>query len=232
MNGCNKILIKNGGKLIMNNTEIGYCDWQGIEAGGCYDCCQLGMSGFGVCDYPNCHRLAVVEIEDCKIHHADIGVFLGLRNDDNGCAYLGKDYSGGAVLSLTNSVMSNNYVDVMFREYDITISEFNSGCEIDATKKKNQSIIRDNYFINPITVEHCDTFASNLITTKGSPISRCHIVDLAEILFTLPLSVGQSLRGYLGPYNPPFASTPNKVVLPNILNNYYSSPCAAAKYYK
>jgi hypothetical protein len=41
-----------------------------------------------------------------------------LRDDDNGCTYLSKDYSGGAVLSLTNSVMSNNYIDVMFREYD------------------------------------------------------------------------------------------------------------------
>jgi hypothetical protein len=235
MNGCNKILVKNGGKLIMNNTEIGYCDWQGIEAGGCYDCCQLGMSNHNVCVFPNCQRVAEVEIDDSRIHNADIGIFLGLRDDDNGCTYLSKDYSGGAVLSLTNSVMSNNYIDVMFREYDYI--GIQTSCEVfDTSNQRNQSIVQNNFFINPSVTHHCDTFAIDLINTKGSPISRCHIVDLSEKPLLSPAaSIGQTLRGYLEPYNPPFNSTKNIKLdaLPNIKNNYYSNTgCSILKHYK
>jgi hypothetical protein len=244
MRNCSKILVENGGKLIMQNTQIGYCEWQGIEAGGWYDCCPGANSNN--CDNGTCYTQSEIEMENVQLHHADIGVMAGFRVDyDLGCATIWKETSGGATINISHSTFSKNFIDVLFREYDNEtkteyIKDGINTCLTDGSFH-NASEIKYNHFILPASAQYCNSITSELIG-RVNQVGHCHIVDFADssifynpVVYALGSGArGQSLRGYLGYYfGVNFLSTSSNIVLPGIFANYYSNTgCSTIKFYK
>jgi hypothetical protein len=172
-----------------------------------------------------------------QLHHADIGVMAGFREDyDLGCATIWKEQSGGAFIDVDNCTFNNNYVDILFREYD---GEFktskNEICMLDGSLHNLSTIINSNFNL-PSANQHCNSIKNELLA-RLNQVGRCHIVDLADssIFYNplFPLGFGQNLRGYLGYYfGVNFLSTPSLIV-PRINNNFYSNKaCATLKFYK
>jgi hypothetical protein len=176
MKGCTKIIVQSGGHLIIDSSGIGGCDWKGIEVWGWWDACSD--------DY---YWQGKLEVNHSSICHADIGIFAGQRN---GTAH-DRAYSGG-VLIVKNSAFSNNYVDIMFSDWNvggICLQNPDPPC------RNWQSSIDSNYFDRLAGNYFCDDYVDvtiNLYNSFYSPpnlppsfdpvlydVNRCHIVDLS-----------------------------------------------------
>jgi hypothetical protein len=243
MKGCTKILVENGARLILDNTDIGYCGWQGIEAGGWYDCCQEINSAN--CDLGNsCLSNSEVMVLNSRIHYADIALLSGYRADhtvyycNQGTNNIDHVWSGGALLNVTGSIFSRNYIDILLREYDneqthIELSVCSSGNYV------NGSLIHRNDFILPATQQYCNSISEELLT-RINAITKCHIVDLAETsVFYQPMfyhlgigGMGQNMRGNISYYSTVNFLSTKEHLLPRIYDNTYTLPCANFKLYK
>ncbi len=247
MKSCTKILVENGAILTVQNSEIGYCGWKGIEAGGWYDCCQGISSNNCVFSY-GCYSGSEVYVDHSKIHYADIAVMAGYKEDHTitECSNttIVEEQSGGAILQLTNSIFSRNYIDVLFREYDNEEMHFETpACNgpKGLNEALNSSQIENCVFTLPATEQYCNSINQTLfdrITTVGG---KCHIVDLADSsIFFNPLfyssgigGMGQNLRGYISHYTTVNFLTTGRFNLPaGIKHNTYSLPCSNFKLYK
>lgn len=237
MKSCTKILVENGAILNIQNSEIGYCGWQGIEAGGWYDCCQT--QNFN-CNLGNgCYSSSEVYVNNSKIHYADVAVMAGYKEDYTllNCSSTNilKDVSGGAFVELTNSIFSRNYIDVLFREYDNELMHFD--IEICGDKELNDvlnlSSITNCVFTLPATQQYCNSIGTGLQSRISAIGGKCHIVDLAETSNVSFFGMGQNLRGYLGYYSTVNFLSTGRLFLPaGIQNNTYSLPCSNLKLYK
>jgi hypothetical protein len=185
MKSCSRIIVENGAILDVENSEIGYCGWQGIEVGGWYDCCQTVNSQN--CDLSNgCLSSSELYIDNSKIHYADIAVTAGYKEDytlvDCSSATIQQDLSGGAMVELKNSIFSRNYIDVLFREYDNQQMHF----DLDVCRHKdpghalNDSKIENCVFTLPAVQQYCNSIKQELAGRISGVGGRCHIVDLAE----------------------------------------------------
>lgn len=244
VNGCSRIVVENGAQLILNNTEIGYCHWKGIETGGWYDCCQ-GLDGNGCQLGVSCVTTSHVIVINSKIHHADVAIMAGYKEDYSftSCNQtpitVPADFSGGAILEVTNSFFGANYVDILFREYDDELKHGYNGFEINSCGTPphilNKSKIHYNQFSLPATQQFCTSLSLDLLN-RIDAIGRCHIVDFAETsLFYIPNNVGkgQNLRGYLGPLVGINFYTTKITTLKSVFNhNTYTTPCSTLKFYK
>ncbi|MEI6507292.1 MAG: hypothetical protein WCO54_02340 [Bacteroidota bacterium] len=236
MKGCAKIFVYNEATLTIDNSQLGYCNWQGVEAAGWRDCVQPGGPG-------SCYGMGnsnVFVINGSKIHEADVAIFAGTRLYNG---IVSNDQSGGAFLYVHDSYFSNNYIDILFREYDAT-------CAFALiTNQWNYSTVTNNWFNKPKSALSCDNknVLSDLISRYGGNPPLCHIMDFAQNSFFyigLCGTTGQLLRGNIGwwgvqtnmitiPNPSPNPPGPSSIPLPaNIYDNHYYNGCAAIQRYK
>ena len=180
MRQCKKIIVHNGVHLIIDSSGIGGCDWKGIEVWGWWDACSD--------DY---YWQGKLEINHSSVCHADIGIFAGQRISQSSHD---RAYSGG-VIDVRNCVFSNNYVDIMFSDWNvggICLQNPEDSCRYWRSK------IISNYFdqLAETGTIFCDLYVDSvllkynnyyqahpneLIFRNGNidPPNRCHIIDLS-----------------------------------------------------
>lgn len=179
MRNCSKIIVLNGGHLIIDSSSIGGCDWKGIEVWGWWDACSD--------DYYWQGKLVINHSSVC---HADIGIFAGNR-PVNGRRH-NREFSGG-VIDVRNCTFSNNYVDIMFSDWNvggICLQYPWDSCRFWRSK------IISNYFDQLSDNRFCDDYVNDIIRDYDNfyriqgltPYvyidaidvpSRCHIIDLS-----------------------------------------------------
>lgn len=186
---CAKIIVENfnssalPGRLYIDSSVIGICQWQGIEVWGTHDACP---------EAPNAHGR--LRITNSILTNADIGIFVGKR-DNNGTH--DREYAGG-IISLDNDTFRNNYVDVMFSEWSFA-GICQDGCQDggiwqDTIQNCFLDTLASTYFCNDFvdsTLSYyesfyqpppppCDPPISNWRPPTNPPIPvRCHIIDLS-----------------------------------------------------
>jgi hypothetical protein len=104
---CSEIIVERGGYLEADNSHIGVCDtgWKGIEVWGNIDACASDYSIQG--QFIGNHTI---------IDHADIGIFAGTRITPAPLPDDRRMWGGGRV-AIDYCTFKDNYVDVMFSEY-------------------------------------------------------------------------------------------------------------------
>src|ERR1017187_9595735 len=107
MQQCSEIIVERGGYLEADNSHIGVCDtgWKGIEVWGNIDACASDYSIQG--QFIGNHTI---------IDHADIGIFAGTRITPAPLPDDRRMWGGGRV-AIDYCTFKDNYVDVMFAEY-------------------------------------------------------------------------------------------------------------------
>jgi len=211
MRNCSKLIVEGGlyrlgaGHLIIENSDIGNCPWEGIEVWGNYDHCPITANTHGV-----------VEMDNTLLSGANTGIFVGRR--DSLRHYL--DYAGG-IIKVFNSHFKNNYVDIMFSE-----RSFAGICKWPLIPGCTEwlSDIQNNLFDTLATGPVCNDYVDRVINRyqqsypwvcpwKGRayppnqippPVylpapTRCHIIDLSPYTEVFM----QGPWGYLCPQNNP-----------------------------
>src|ERR1017187_2718638 len=169
MQQCSEIIVERGGYLEADNSHIGVCDtgWKGIEVWGNIDACASDYSIQG--QFIGNHT---------TIDHADIGIFAGTRITP---APLPDDRRmwGGGRIAIDYCTFKDNYVDVMFSEYQ-GAGPCAGYCSPNFSWRSHGY---NNQFLQLRSTngdERCaDTtgnfFVDNALTTYS--LSRCHIID-------------------------------------------------------
>ena len=181
-----------GGFLSITNSQIGLCDsgWKGIEVHGWVDACPA--------DYGIQGKLIM---NQSVISHADIAVFVGTR--ESPVPPNDRRMHGGGTIEINGDTFRDNYVDIMFSEYNL-----GGACNIFSCSPPFgwRSMVHNNLFDTQAVVERCDSFASTVIMdyqnawnshlfgTPPMPLpppsqpEYCHIVDfnLVQMAWTWP----------------------------------------------
>jgi hypothetical protein len=181
MRNCSKIIVERGGYLEIENSEVGLCDWQGIEVWGNYDACPTDLTWQGQ-----------LIMNNSKLNHADIGILVG-KSDPSGAPYYDYTYCGG-IIQVTHDTFEDNYIHILHEDWNIAaICSCGTG---GAAIARFQHKIHYNHFgcladtINCIdrmgylarlnwVKNNAQTFIFS--TNPQIPMfqSRCHIIDLA-----------------------------------------------------
>ncbi|MBX7204046.1 MAG: hypothetical protein K1X81_01350 [Bacteroidia bacterium] len=175
MLSCSKIIVHRGGRLVIENSIIQGCKWYGIEVWGHYDACQTlntndPYSLANLIPYQGYLRLS-----NSEIIGADIGVFAGRREDQLSPTFIDHRMWGGGVLDIESSRFRNNYVDIVFSEYDAhgMMCDNNTG-NFSCAHEYNISWVRGNEFFPMRNNSQCDTFVTSYLLNYG--FTRCHIL--------------------------------------------------------
>jgi hypothetical protein len=182
-----------GGFLSITNSQIGLCDsgWKGIEVHGWVDACPA--------DYGIQGKLIM---NQSVISHADIAVFVGTR--ESPVPPNDRRMHGGGTIEIMGDTFRDNYVDIMFSEYNLGGACLN--CDVYQPNPGWMSMVHNNLFDTQAVAERCDSFASTVIMdyqnawnshlfgTPPMPLpppsqpEYCHIVDfnLVPMAWTWP----------------------------------------------
>ncbi|MCD8538324.1 MAG: hypothetical protein LRY55_00085 [Leadbetterella sp.] len=214
-----------GGVLTIDNSEIGLCDsgWKGIEVHGWIDACPA--------DYGIQGRMVM---NNSTISHADIAVFVGTR--ESPVPPNDRRMHGGGTIEITSDTFRDNYVDIMFSEYNLGGACNN--CDLFPPSPGWVSMVHNNLFDTQAVAERCDSFASTVIMdyqnawnshlfgTPPMPLpppsqpEYCHIVDfnLVPMAWTWPYLGGPNMGSC--EYN--FETTNPITLWPNTANGFWT----------
>jgi len=179
---CSKIIVERGSDLVITGSEIGMCStgWQGIEVWGHIDACPNDLS-----------QQAKLVATNSFFRHADIAVFAGNR--------AGKTYAGG-VLVIENCVFEDNFVDIMFEEWNMA-----GVCNFNCNPHGWQSHVWYNQFLPIRHTEYCTSYATGILSQYGfgNAMSHCNIIDMSwnPNVYTIP-TYPPFLRCNRDPMNP------------------------------
>jgi hypothetical protein len=178
MRNCSKIIVERGGYLEIENSEVGLCDWQGIEVWGNYDACPTDLTWQGQ-----------LIMNNSKLNHADIGILVG-KSDPSGIPYYDYTYCGG-IIQVTHDTFEDNYIHILHEDWNIA-----APCSCGTANGIFQHQIHYNHFGCLADTINCSeriyyvyrlNWVKNNARTFKFPTnpqipmfqSRCHIMDLA-----------------------------------------------------
>ena len=177
-------------------------------------------------------------IENSVISEAEIGVHAGRTHDD---PPVDRRMWGGGVLNLQNNSFINNYIDIVFSEYNAhTLMAWYGGSRI-CVHYYNISSVEYNTFYDMKNAS-CNIFADDYLAAYG--FARCHILSSSDDLnvWSIPVNMPvpsnwpppDYLKGeqyLLGPYTSPHIPNPTKYQCPCRINhNIYKNSCYTIQY--
>jgi|GEM_PF-1846678 len=178
MRNCSKIIVERGGKLIIDSSCIGSCDWEGIEVQGNIDGCSddtVNSQGY-------------LKISNSVITGANVAIYAGKRDRS------GRDvFYGGGIVHAYNNHFENNYVDIMIQEWAFNMI---CACSTLSGKAFHHEIVSNYFgplkgsyvcsdFVDPVIDEVNNYYGyqqpvTNCIYYQNAlPLERCHIIDLS-----------------------------------------------------
>ena len=100
MKNCARLIVDKGAHLEIIDSEIGFCEWEGIEVWGEYDACSNDWTQQGK-----------LVINNTEVNSANVGIMLGARDYtiDARFAY----QRAGGVIEADDCHFIGNYVDVL-----------------------------------------------------------------------------------------------------------------------
>ena len=163
---CNTLIVGQAGRLILDNSHLGNCNWKGIEVWGYYDVPQSdtihpGMSGAG--------HIGLVRARNTTIDYAETGIFAGARFSPT--TYLDRLAYGGGRLDVESCTFEHNYVDVAFAEYSSVWIQ----CGLNLSR-----VVRSTFGTRLPSA--CTDWMARQFRRYGPLPLNCHIVDFSDNL--------------------------------------------------
>lgn len=179
-----RIVVENDGNLSITNSQLGHCDWEGIEVHGDWDACSDVDPGIGD-----------LFIRNSTITCANVGILSGARDYTTNNLFIMQKIGGR--MDVASSHFFANYVDVMFTPHSVySLCNCTSPGDMFQSKINNNTFdtLANDYkcynFVDPILADLSGYFYGGgqlcmpqIFDLTNAPVPfRCHIIDLSPYI--------------------------------------------------